>query len=74
MKTNNYVSSNPNILNGMPIVAGTRIPISRILYLLSQGYTVNKIKEEYPQLSVRKISEIIATIAQQAEKGAFLLA
>lgn len=72
MKTNNFITSNPNILNGTPVVAGTRIPISRILYLLSQGYTANEIKEEYSQLSVRKINEIIAIIAQQAEKGAFL--
>ena len=72
MKTSNYISSNPNILGGMPVVKGTRIPISRILYLLSQGYTVSDIKKSYPQLSQQVINGVIATIAQKAEKGEFL--
>ena len=74
MKTPNYISSNPNILGGMPVIKGTRIPISRILYLLSQGYTVSDIKKDYPQLSRQTISRVIATIAQKAEKGEFLTA
>lgn len=56
----------------MPVIKGTRIPIARILYLLSQGYTVSEIKKEYPQLSVKQINQIIATVAQQAEKKQFL--
>lgn len=72
MKTTNDIISNPNILGGMPVVSGTRIPISRILYLLGLGYTVSDIKKEYPQLSAQKIRQIIATIAKKAEEGAFL--
>lgn len=71
-KTNNDIISNPNILGGMPVVSGTRIPVSRILYLLSLGYTVSDIKKDYPQLSTQKIRQIIATIAKKAEEGTFL--
>lgn len=66
------ITTHPNILSGVPIVAGTRIPISRIFYLLSQGYSIQDIRKEYPQLTTKKIRNIIATIAKQAENGAFL--
>jgi len=72
MKASNQISSNLNILGGTPVVKGTRIPIARILHFLSQGFTVHDLKKEYPQLSVRKINQIIAAIACQAEKGTFL--
>ena len=72
MKIPNHISSNPNILGGMPVIKGTRIPIARILYLISHGYTTADIQKDYPQLSRQTISGVIATIAQKAEKGEFL--
>ena len=72
MKRINSVSSNPNILGGTPVVAGTRIPLSRIFHLLSQGYTIKDIQKEYPQLSIKTIKEVIAIIAKQAEKRDFI--
>ena len=72
MKQGFSITTNPNILSGTPVIAGTRIPISRIFYLLSQAYTIQDIRKEYPQLSSQKIKTIIAEIAKQAENGAFL--
>jgi len=66
-----YIESKPGVLAGTPVVVGTRIPISRLLYLLSQGYTIGGIKEEYPQLTKRTIIGVIETIAEEAEKGKF---
>jgi len=71
-KATNDIISNPNILGGTPVVSGTRIPISRIFYLLGLGYTVSGIQKEYPQLSIKQIKEVIAAIAKKAEEGAFL--
>jgi len=72
MKRINSISSNPSILGGTPVVAGTRIPLARIFYLLSQGYTTKNIQKEYPQLSIKTIKEVIAIVAREAEKGNFL--
>ena len=72
MKRINSISSNPTILGGTPVVAGTRIPLARILYLLSQGYNIKDIQREYPQLSIKKIKEVVAMVAREAEKGNFL--
>ncbi len=72
MKQASSIASHPNILSGTLVITGTRIPVSRIFYLLSQGYTIENIRKEYPQLSSQKIKTIIAEIAKQAENGAFL--
>jgi len=71
-KATNDIISNPNILGGSPVIYGTRIPVSRILYLLSLGNTVSGIQKEYPQLSLKQIKEVIAAIAKKAEEGVFL--
>ncbi|HYT46011.1 MAG TPA: DUF433 domain-containing protein [Methylomirabilota bacterium] len=51
-----YITSTPGIMSGDPVIAGTRVPISRILFLLKEGYTLEAIHEEYPHIS----TEIIA--------------
>lgn len=62
-----YIVSNPNILGGVPIIAGTRIPAKRILYLFRDGYTIEAIHEEYPQLSVEMIDKVIDEIIQNLD-------
>lgn len=72
MRNTLSISSNPNILHGTPVITGTRIPVARILYLLSQGYTIDEIHKDYPQLSTKTIKEVIAALAKKAEEGVFL--
>ncbi|HCM82767.1 MAG: hypothetical protein UV63_C0063G0008 [Microgenomates group bacterium GW2011_GWC1_43_11] len=62
-----YIISDPNILGGTPIIAGTRIPAKRILYLFRDGYTIEAIHEDYPQLSVEVIDKVIDEIIQNLE-------
>ncbi len=59
-----YITSDPNILGGTPVIADTRIPIKRIIYLFGDGYTVEAIHEEYPHVSIEKINGVINEIAQ----------
>lgn len=58
-----YIISDPNIMGGVPIISGTRIPISRIVYLLSEGHTLDSITEIYPHVEkitlAGSISELI---------------
>ncbi len=44
------IEQNPHILGGQPVLRGTRIPISRIMALIGQGYTVDDFKSDYPFL------------------------
>ncbi len=65
-----YITSDPNILGGMPVLAGTRIPVGQILFLLKSGYTIEAIKEEYPQLSLKTIAGSIDQAADLLNKNA----
>jgi len=59
-----YIVKNPDILDGTSVVLGTRIPISRILFLFKQGYTIDEISLEYPQLSEKIVASVIEEIAE----------
>ena len=58
------ITSNPQILGGTPVISGTRIPITRIIYLLKDGYTMEAIQQEYPQVSLNKLNEVLEEVAQ----------
>jgi len=59
-----YITSTPGIIGGKPAIAGTRIPISRIIYLLSQGYTVDTIQDDYPWVKKEVLKGVIDEIVQ----------
>lgn len=65
-----YIVSDPEILGGKPIIAGTRIPIDQILFLLKEGFTVEAINIEYPQLDKKTITRAIDEAARLINKNA----
>ena len=54
-----YIVSDPNILGGKPVIVGTRIPVDQILQLLKNGFTLDAIHQEYPQLNITTISGMV---------------
>lgn len=44
------ITTNPKIMLGKPIVAGTRITVEQILRLLAQKLTIKDILKDFPQL------------------------
>jgi uncharacterized protein (DUF433 family) len=54
-----YITTDPEIMSGQPCIVGTRIPISRILHLLKQGYTVEAIHEEYDWVDLKTLKGAI---------------
>lgn len=54
-----YIISDPEIMSGMPVIKGTRVPIARILFLLKIGYTIDKIHEDFPHVSKKTIEKTI---------------
>ncbi|MEK6909108.1 MAG: DUF433 domain-containing protein [Nanoarchaeota archaeon] len=49
------IDVDPNILVGKPIIRGTRLSVYFILELLAQGWTIDKILRNYPQLKKEDI-------------------
>ena len=42
-----YITSTPDIMSGMPVIKGTRIPLEVLLYRLKEGYSIQAIHEMY---------------------------
>ena len=68
MKT--YITYDPNILGGKPVITGTRIPVDQILFLLKSGFTIEAINEEYPQLDTKILAGTVDEAAELLNKNA----
>ena len=64
-----YITSTPGIMSGDPVISGTRIPISHIVYLLSQGYSVQAIHEDYPWVKMKVLKGVIYEIVEIINKS-----
>lgn len=58
------IISNPKILFGKPVVAGTRISVELILEKLGHGDTVEELLSDYPQLTKQDIQAAIQYASQ----------
>jgi len=55
----NRITLDPDILQGKPVIKGTRISIQHILELLANGWTEQTILENYPQLKKEDIQSAL---------------
>jgi len=49
------VVSDPDIMFGKPVIAGTRIPVEHILRKLAENMSVEAIQRDYPSLTPEDI-------------------
>ena len=61
---NNLVQSDPSILMGKPVVAGTRVTVELILEKLSEGETIEQILEAHPRLTREGVLAALKFAAQ----------
>lgn len=59
------IQSDPNVMMGKPVVAGTRIPVELVREKLAAGETVDQLLEAHPRLT----KEGIRAALQPAERG-----
>ncbi len=64
MKYRDRIEINPEILVGKPIIKGTRISVEFILEILANGWDIEQILKNYPQL---KKEDILAAIEYSLE-------
>jgi uncharacterized protein (DUF433 family) len=58
------IISDPDIMGGVPVVKGTRIPVRMILDNLEVGHTFEEILENYPTLTREKIQAVVHWAAE----------
>jgi len=59
-----YIVSDPSIMMGKPVIAGTRITVELILEKLAAGETIDQIVEAHPRLSRDVIHEALSFAAE----------
>lgn len=58
------IQSNPKIMMGKPVVAGTRITVELILEKLAAGETFEQLLDEYPTLTRDSVDAALNFAAQ----------
>lgn len=58
------IITDKNILNGKPIIAGTRISVELIMNFLASGMNIEDILLEYKELKRKEVLEAIAYAAK----------
>lgn len=65
MKKHSFISSDPSIMRGALVITGTRVPIVRILYLIKEGYSLEEVREEYPQIPLNTFKNVLDELASK---------
>lgn len=58
------IQSNPDVMMGKPVIAGTRITVELILEKLAAGETMDQILEAHPRLTEEAIRAALAFAAE----------
>ena len=59
------IEFNPNVMQGKPVVKGTRIPVELVLRKLGEGATMDDLHDAYPRL---RPEDVCACLAYAAER------
>ena len=64
------ITVDPNVLTGKPIVKGTRMAVEFVVDLLARGWSVERILQEYDQLTREDVQACLAYASEalRAEK------
>ena len=65
----NGISSDPAVMMGKPVIAGTRIPVELILEKLADGEPVEQILDAHPRLTYEAIQEALSFAAESLRGG-----
>lgn len=65
---NKYITQNPAILGGKPIIAGTRMSVEVILEFLAGGMEIKEMLKEFPFLTKKQIQAAIEYATKAIEK------
>jgi uncharacterized protein (DUF433 family) len=62
-----FIVSTPEVLRGKPRITGTRIPVSLVLGYLADGFSVDQLRTELPDLTEETIAACLVYARDLAE-------
>ena len=64
MMVNQFIQSDPKVMMGKPVIAGTRITVELILEKLAAGETIEQLLDAHPRLTEKAILAALAFAAE----------
>jgi uncharacterized protein (DUF433 family) len=62
------VTIDHRVMGGVPCIAGTRIPVTTVVGLLGQGYSIDEVLGDYPTLTREGILAALRFAANAADE------
>ena len=59
MPRNKVVHSDPEILGGTPVFAGTRVPLQNLIDYLEGGHPLDEFLEDFPSVSREQVVSVL---------------
>ena len=56
---NGVISSNPNVLGGIAVFAGTRVPVESLFDYLKRGRSVDYFLEQFPTVKRQQVEQLL---------------
>lgn len=72
MELGSRIVSNPDILTGKPVIAGTRLSVQFIVGLLAKGVTHEEILIEYPYITEEDIRACLRYASQLLDSSTLI--
>lgn len=66
MNYHEYITRDPGICAGQPVMVGTRVPLRTVLESLAEGASVREILEDFPSLQEEHVRAAISFAAVAA--------
>jgi uncharacterized protein (DUF433 family) len=63
-----YITRNPSICGGEPVVTGTRVTMRTVLASLAEGLDTDELLLDFPTLSREAVRAVVAFAAVSAEE------
>jgi uncharacterized protein (DUF433 family) len=64
-----FVTIDPEIMSGVPVFTGTRVPIQTLFDYLMDGCSLPEFLENFPTVSEEAAQKVLAYAAQRATNG-----
>lgn len=63
-----YISRDPKICGGQPVIEGTRVTLRTVLASLAEGAEMSEILADFPSLTEEAVRAVIAFAATSAQE------
>ena len=64
------ITRDPDILGGIPVFEGTRVPIKNLFDCLEKGYSIGEFLEDFPSVSAAQVSQLLREVERELKLSA----